>query len=211
MTKKLALSFKKLRRSFLVNKTTLSAQGAPLADCSQVFQHLRRSSDAALDLLKIIATKTPSHIAQMTLPLLFSALPDQAPVREDLEGREKYRTGLSALSRLCTQPNLFETLVVRLSIRLSLLCAPATVPEDPEPSAAYAHALLSTLADVLARKVESGDVDVPKYVERLVPRLFNLAVSGTLVTTGSTGVTDPRVTNVIARIVNLVTQSLSTQ
>ncbi|KAI0251711.1 ARM repeat-containing protein [Lactifluus subvellereus] len=171
---------------------------------------LLSASDAALDLLKIIATKTPSHIAQMTLPLLFSALPDQAPAREDLEGREKYRTGLSALSRLCTQPNLFETLVVRLSIRLSLLYAPATVPEDPEPTAAYVHALLSTLVDVLACKVESGDVDVPKYVERLVPRLFNLAVYGTLVTMGS-GVTDPRVTNVIARIINLVTQSLSTQ
>jgi DNA repair/transcription protein MET18/MMS19 len=178
---------------------------------SKSFRCSRHSSDAALDLLKLISTKTPSHIAQLTLPLLFSVLPDQAPAREDLEGREKYHTGLSALSRLCTQPNLFETLVVRLSIRLGLLYAPATVPEDPEPSAAYAHAMLSTLADVLARKVESGDVDVPKYLDRLVPRLFNLAMYGTLVTAGSTGVADPRVTGVIARLVNLITQSLSAQ
>jgi len=147
----------------------------------------------------------------MTLPLLFSSLPDQAPARDDTEGREKYRIGLSALSRLCAQPNLFETLVVRLSVRLSLLYAPVTVPEDTEPSAAYAHALLSTIADVLARKVENGDVDVPKYLDRLVPRLFNLALYGTPVTTGNMGVADPRVIDVISRLINLVTQSLSAQ
>jgi DNA repair/transcription protein MET18/MMS19 len=147
----------------------------------------------------------------MTLPLLFSALPDQAPGRDDAEGRENYRIGLSALSRLCAQPNLFETLVVRLSVRLSLLYAPGTAPEDPEPSAAYAHALFSTLADVLARKVENGDVDVQKYVDRLVPRLFNLAVHGAIVTSGNTGVADPRVIDVVARLVNLVIQSLSAQ
>jgi DNA repair/transcription protein MET18/MMS19 len=71
--------------------------------------------------------------------------------------------------------------------------------------------LLSTLADVLARKVENGDVDVPKYVDRLVPRLFNLAVHGALVTLGNTGVADPRVIDVVARLVNLVIQSLSAQ
>ena len=147
----------------------------------------------------------------MTLPLLFSSLPDQAPSRDDAGGREKYRMGLSALSRLCAQPNLFETLVVRLSVRLSLLYAPATVPEDTEPSAAYAHALLSTIADVLARKVENGDVDVSKYIDRLVPRLFNLALYGAFVTTGNTGVADPRVVDAISRLINLVTQSLSAQ
>jgi DNA repair/transcription protein MET18/MMS19 len=147
----------------------------------------------------------------MTLPLLFSSLPDQAPARDDVEGREKYRMGLSALSRLCAQPNLFETLVVRLSVRLSLLYAPATVPEDTEPSAAYAHALLSTIADVLARKVENGDVDVSKYLDRLVPRLFNLALYGAAVNTENTGVADPRVIDAISRLINLVTQSLSAQ
>lgn len=147
----------------------------------------------------------------MTLPLLFSSLPDQAPARDDVEGREKYRMGLSALSRLCAQPNLFETLVVRLSVRLSLLYAPATVPEDTEPSAAYAHALLSTIADVLARKVENGDVDVSKYLDRLVPRLFNLALYGVAVNTENTGVADPRVIDAISRLINLVTQSLSAQ
>ncbi|KAH9990918.1 ARM repeat-containing protein [Russula vinacea] len=174
-------------------------------------EDLLGTRDAALDLLKTISSKTPSHIAQMTLPLLFSALPDQAPGREDAEGREKYRMGLSALSHLCAQPNLFETLVVRLSVRLGLLYSPATVPEDTEPSAAYAHALLSTLADVLARKVENGDLDVPKYVDRLVPRLFNLFVHGALVTTGITEMADPRIIDVVARLLNLVTQSLSAQ
>ncbi|KAN0138202.1 ARM repeat-containing protein [Lactarius tabidus] len=172
------------------------------------------ASDAALDLLKTISNQTPSHIARLTLPLLFSTLPDYAPPREDTEGREKYRRGLSALSHLCAQPDLFETLVVRLSVRLSFLYAPTTVPEDPEPSEAYAHALLSTLADVMARKVERGDLDVPKYVDRLVPRLFNLAAYGVLSAQESTEgpcIADPRVIGVSARLVNLVVQSLSAQ
>ncbi|KAH9059086.1 ARM repeat-containing protein [Lactarius vividus] len=172
------------------------------------------SSHAALDLLKTISCNTPSHIARMTLPLLFSTLPDHAPVREDIEGREKYRRGLSALSHLCAQPDLFETLVVRLSVRLSFLYAPTTVPEDTEPSAAYAHALLSTLADVLERKVKCGDLDVPKYVDRLVPRLFNLAAYGVLLAPGSpggSGMADPRIIGVSAHLVNLVVQSLSAQ
>lgn len=96
-------------------------------------------------------------------------------------------------------------------MRLSLLFAPATVPEDTEPSAAYAHALLHTLADVLARKVENGDVDVPKYVDRLIPRLFNLAIFGAHGSTRSIGVADPRVIDVVARLVNLVIQSVSAQ
>ncbi|KAH9041287.1 ARM repeat-containing protein [Lactarius pseudohatsudake] len=171
-------------------------------------EDLGASIAAALDLLKTISCNTPSHIARMTLPLLFSTLPEHAPVREDIEGREKYRRGLSALSHLCTQPDLFETLVVRLSVRLSFLYAPTTVPEDTEPSAAYAHALLSTLADVLARKVERGDLDVPKYVDRLVPRLFNLAAYGVLLAPGSPGGTG---LGVSSRLINLVVQSLSAQ
>ena len=119
--------------------------------------------------------------------------------------------GLSALSHLCAQPNLFETLVVRLSVRLGLLYAPETAAEDSEPLAAYAHALLSTLADVLARKVENGDVDVQKYIDRLVPRLFNLTVHEALVAPGSSSLADPRIIGVVARIVNLVGQSLSVQ
>ena len=187
------------------------AQGTRSLVCWQGFRCSKQHSNAALDLLKTISCKTPSHIAQITLPLLFSTLPDQAPVRGDIEGREKYRRGLSALSHLCAQPDLFETLVVRLSVRLSFLYAPTTVPEDPEPSAAYAHALLSTLADVLARKVENGDLDVPKYVDRLVPRLFNLTAYGVLSTPEGAGVRDPRIIGVSARLVNLVVQSLSVQ
>jgi DNA repair/transcription protein MET18/MMS19 len=92
-----------------------------------------------------------------------------------------------------------------------MLYSPEIVPEDTEPSAAYTHALLSTLADVLARKVQNGDVDVPKYVDRLVPRLFNLFAHEALVATGNTGMADPRIIDVAARLVNLVTQSLSAQ
>ncbi|KAI0258930.1 ARM repeat-containing protein [Gloeopeniophorella convolvens] len=169
-------------------------------------EELAGASEAALDLLKTISTKTPSHIAQITLPLLFSVLPDQAPARDDATSRERYLAALAALAHLCEHPDLFETLVVRLSVRLSLLRPPAA---DPEPTAAYAHALLSTLAGVLARKVARGDTDVQKYIERLVPRLFNLTAHAVLAPADGEGVpADPRIIGVAARLVNLVVQSL---
>ncbi|TFY64788.1 hypothetical protein EVG20_g5838, partial [Dentipellis fragilis] len=84
---------------------------------------------------------------------------------------------------------------------------------DVEPAAAYAHALLATLGDVLSAKVVRADVDVPKYVDGLVPRLFNLfvyaAFAGAESESESESVgTHPRVLGVAGRIVNLVVQTL---
>ncbi|KAI0047844.1 ARM repeat-containing protein [Auriscalpium vulgare] len=164
--------------------------------------------DAALDLLTAISATAPTHVSESTLPLLFSALPDRAPAREDAAAREKYRAALSSLTRLCSQAVLFETLVVRLLTRLSLLCSSGASSDDPEPAAAYAHALLTTLANVLVKKAERGDVDVPKYIERLVPRLFNLLFFSALVDREGLFVATGRIVTVAARLVNLVIQTL---
>ena len=81
---------------------------------------------------------------------------------------------------------------------------------DLEPAAAYAHSILKTLADVLAAKVELGHPDVVKYVDRLVPRLYNLFIYSALAAEERPMVaTDPRLLAVTAQIVTLVTQTLS--
>lgn len=182
-----------------------------------------------MTLLTTISSTAPHHVSETTLPLLFSALPDEAPPRTDSTARARYWTTLTSLSRLCAQSDLFETLVVRLTTKLDLLCFPTVSPpsehpetmtgqeEDSEPAAAYAHALLTTLGNVLRDKVDRRDVDVQKYIDRLVPRLFNLFICSTLAASeDGTGkrallVSDPRLVSAAGRILNLVVQTLGSQ
>ncbi|KZT67370.1 ARM repeat-containing protein [Daedalea quercina L-15889] len=170
-------------------------------------------SDSALDLLTTISASAPCHVAETTLPLLFSSLPDRAPPRDAQAARLKYWRTLASLTKLCTQPDLFETLVVRLLTKLDLVCVPPNVEDgDMEPGAAYAHSLLRTVVDVLRTKVESGHADVIKYVDRLVPRLYNLFIYSTLMSNGTYMVaTDPRLVSVAAQVITLVVQMLSAQ
>lgn len=108
-------------------------------------------------------------------------------------------------------------LVVRLSTKLDLVCTPHTPPETAdvaslEPTAAYAHSILRTLADTLAVKVDKGDADVPKYIDRLLPRLFHLHLFGALsVAEGYVVAADARLVTVTAQIVTLVVQVQSAQ
>ena len=174
------------------------------------------SSDAILELLTAISSTAPKHVSQTTLPLLFSSLPDTAPPRTAEAERLKYWTTLSFLGRLCLQADLFETLVVRLSTKLDLICVPQTnsgsnAEEDHEPTGAYAHSILKTLADAFRKKVARGDPDVAKYIDRLVLRLFNLHIYSALVSEGDyLPATDPRLVSVSAEIITLVVQSTPT-
>lgn len=175
----------------------------------------RLYSDAVLDLLTTISSIVPRHVSQTTLPQLFTSLPDKAPSRTAEAERIKYWRTLSFLKRLCIQSDLFEMLVVRLSTKLDLICVPATgamVEDDHEPSAAYAHALLRTLADTFTKKVELGHADVSKYIDRLVPRLYNLHIYSAMVSNGDYLVaTDPRLVSVSAEVITLVLQTTPAQ
>lgn len=120
------------------------------------------------------------HVTDGTLPLLFIALPDEAPLRESSTEISKYRRVLQLLARLCAQPALFETLVIRLSAKLDILFSRSCDAGDTEPIAAYAHSLLQTLSRVLAVKVKENHTDVQKYLELLIIPLYNLFVSSAL-------------------------------
>ncbi|KII87506.1 hypothetical protein PLICRDRAFT_55462 [Plicaturopsis crispa FD-325 SS-3] len=172
------------------------------------------TSDSTLDLLSTISSTTPRHVEEQTLPLLFSTLPDQSPARDAAAERAKCWRVLSSLRTLCLQPALFETLVIRLSTKLDLICAPTKLPTpdaDSEPSAAYAHSILTTLSNTLSDKVDKGHTDVPKYIDRLVPRLYNLFIYSALQPESNNPATDPRVVRVAAEIITLIVQTVPVQ
>lgn len=168
-----------------------------------------------MDLLSSISAISSRHVKEQTLPLLFSSLPDIAPARTSITERLKYLRTLTALGKLCIQQELFETLVIRLSTKLDLVCVPTNSPlakDDPEPTAAYAHSILTVLANTLQTKVDLKHVDIPKYIDRLVSRLYNLFIYGALISADdSTAATDHRVIAVAARIITLIVQTLSVQ
>ncbi|KAH6916048.1 RNAPII transcription regulator C-terminal-domain-containing protein [Coprinopsis sp. MPI-PUGE-AT-0042] len=170
-------------------------------------------SDGIIELLVSISNVSPAHVAEQTLPLLFSSLPDSAPARDAAEARGNCWKTLSTLQALCRTPVLFETLVVRLSTKLELMCSPSRHPDDVEPTAAYAHAILKTLANVLTVKVLKKDADVPKYIERLVARLFNLFIHTALESDDSRSLvaTDRRLLDAASDVITLVVRSLPLQ
>ncbi|KAL5536863.1 hypothetical protein ACEPAF_686 [Sanghuangporus sanghuang] len=138
------------------------------------------ASDDALAVLATIADRNSKVVEEYTLPLLFSSLPDSPPLRDAHRERAKCWRTLHLLARLCVSAPLFETLVVRLTTKLDIVCASKSDDpdemQDPEPRAAYAHGILKTLGSVIELKVNANHADVPKYIDRLVPRLYNLLI-----------------------------------
>jgi DNA repair/transcription protein MET18/MMS19 len=96
-----------------------------------------------------------------------------------VEGRDKYRTVLDALTELCSLPSLFEALVVRVTTKLDLLSSEELIV-DRECSVAYSWDLLHTLQRVIDSKLEAKHVDLPKYFSQVVPRLFGLVITAAL-------------------------------
>ena len=161
-----------------------------------------------------ITSIRPHHVLEQTLPLLFRSLPDTAPPRAAAGERAKCWRTLSTLQTLCVQSELFENLVIRLTTKLDLICLPSSIAtsDDIEPDAAYAHAILKTLSQTLAVKVQRKDADVVKYIDRLVPHIFNLFISSTFLAKERPVITtDPRLLQVAGEIITLVVQSLPLQ
>ncbi|KAF9069802.1 ARM repeat-containing protein [Rhodocollybia butyracea] len=178
------------------------------------------ASAPALQLLVTISQKASHLIKEQTLPLLFGMLPDDAPAREAVSERARVWRILSSLNTLCRQPELFETMVIRLTTKLDLLCLPSSVSkaasldnQNREPRAAYAHSILTTLYQTLLGKVDEAHTDVAKYVESLLPRLFNLFIYSALVSNEENELiaTDSRLITVAGQIIATVVQNVAAQ
>ncbi|KIY65117.1 ARM repeat-containing protein [Cylindrobasidium torrendii FP15055 ss-10] len=180
---------------------------------TEVLSEAAQSDEDEADILKLLTTitgLTPHHVVEQTLPTLFSALPENPPASTDLVAHAKYRRTLEALKTLCQKAELFEVFMVRLTTRVELLCVPASADPDadPEARAAYAYAILKTISRTLAVKVEEKHVDVSKYIERHVPRVFNLFVYASVTLPGGL---HSRLISAAAETVDLVCQTLSTE
>ncbi|PBK72546.1 ARM repeat-containing protein [Armillaria solidipes] len=197
------------------NLLTDEELGFVVHKANEVFQGDTNENDDESDTLKLLTTITtiaPHHVVDQTLPLLFNDLPDRAPPRDAVADRIKYRRVLTALSTLCQQPELFEVFMIRLTTRVELLCSATDIEADLEPRAAYAHAILKSIAQTMSSKVDEKHADVPKYIDRLVPRLFNLFIYSALTSDGGYVIaTDPRLILVAEDIISLVTQCLTVE
>jgi DNA repair/transcription protein MET18/MMS19 len=169
------------------------------------------TSDAALDLLSTISATSSQRVEELTLPSLFSALPDSAPSRDaDVERQKTWRT-LSFLGRLCRPATLFDTLVIRILAKVDLIMVALPAAHDREPGVAYIHALLHTLRTVLDVKVKRGDPDVAKHMLKLVPHLYRLFILSVLDDqTASNLAPEPRLVDVTSNIIGLIVQASPT-
>ncbi|KAG6865136.1 hypothetical protein C0991_004873 [Blastosporella zonata] len=209
-----------LLRGLITTKKLLSDPelGFVVHSVDEVFQDEEAGNDdfsdsAILEILKTISQTAPQHLEEQTLPMLFSTLPDQAPPRDAALERIKSWRVLLALKTLCVHPQLFEILVIRLTTKVDLICLPASkrdAMEDTEPEAAYAHSLLKTIADTLVAKVDAAHPDVSKYIERLVPSLYNLFFFSALQPELAIA-TDHRLVRTAGDIITLVTQCVPAQ
>ena len=117
-------------------------------------------------------------IEEHSLPILFGSLPDSPPARDAHKDRARYWATLRWLARLCIPAPLFETLVIRLTTKLDLICVANSREEeqDSELRAAYAHSILRTIESIMELKSNAGHADVAKYIDTLVPRLYGLFI-----------------------------------
>lgn len=101
-------------------------------------------------------------------------------------------------------------MVVRLMTKFDLLCFPSQLDgDDIEPAQAYAHMILKTLALTLDTKVKAKHPDVAKYIDSLIPRIFNVFVASAFVPGDRKVVaSDPRLFRVAGQIITSVVQSL---
>ncbi len=161
------------------------------------------------------ANPTARVIEQVVLPVLLEKLPDRIEpignpeersagsavdeIEAELDlAKANIRRSLSALSRLCVAPFLFEAVVVKLFTKLELCCRPSARPTTSveneegkdattvqvqarvlqEANLGYARGLILTLQTMVDLKRQNAHRDLAKYAQTLPSRLVSLTLSG---------------------------------
>jgi DNA repair/transcription protein MET18/MMS19 len=134
-----------------------------------------------LALLQFISNSSPRIIEDTTLPSFFALLPDHAPSKDkDDDAYVRCVHALTCLGGLCVHPDLFSILLIRLFTKVELLMGTDYQDQQTvEDAIGYAHALLKTLYSTIFIKYNAGDSDLPKYIERFVPRVYFLFFNAT--------------------------------
>jgi hypothetical protein len=79
------------------------------------------------------------------------------------------------------------------------------IVDTDSSSITYPHAILGTIFLVIQKKSQTHDVDLPSYIDSLVPTLLNkIIIAATIQGPRSTVLCSPEVIHVVALIVNAV-------
>ncbi|KAF9508163.1 hypothetical protein BS47DRAFT_1350735 [Hydnum rufescens UP504] len=162
----------------------------------------------ALKVVLAISQITTKPVEEISLPHLFLFLPDITPSRNALREHATYRRALDSLATICVQPPLFETFVIRLCSKLDMLCSPMRQPLDDEADAAYAHAILLALKNVLVIKIRDAHTDIPKYLDQLALPLYWIFIRAAVSSAPPLASSDIRVVSLAAKIITLIARSL---
>ncbi|KAG8782740.1 hypothetical protein FRC15_006439 [Serendipita sp. 397] len=145
--------------------------------------------DMTLEILKalsVVAEYSPDLVQESTLPALFALLPEKAQEENDEKARAECVHALMCLENLCLPSDLFSRLCIHFLTKVEILVESLVkvssdgTPSQMDRSIAYSHALLRTISVVLDKKREKDHVDIPKYIERFVPRLYFLFFNNAL-------------------------------
>lgn len=83
---------------------------------------------------------------------------------------------------------------------------------DKEPTASYAHSILQAIVDSLELKLAAGHTDIPKYLDRLVPRLYNVFIFLALCPDRRSDlVSEEKLLRVTGQVITLITQTASVE
>ncbi|KAL4256995.1 MMS19 nucleotide excision repair protein [Pleurotus pulmonarius] len=153
------------------------------------------------------------HLSETTLPLLFSALPDRPPERDAAIEHRLIKRVLAALPALSTTRENFETLYIRLTTKFEIVSFPVSGNHlvDHETSSAYGFALLKALSTSLEAKVAGNHVDIPKYEELLLPRLYNWFIYSAISTDHQFLAAEPRIVLLAAEMVSILLRASNPQ
>jgi DNA repair/transcription protein MET18/MMS19 len=172
-------------------------------------------SRKVLEALAEVANIKPQLILDITFPAFLAELPDtETGERRDasMKVRKGYKEILAAFAQVSTERAIFEVLLRRLFSKLDIVLSSTPTPVASLTIATstitYPHAIIGTIYLVLQKKSLRSDVDLPSYMETLLPTLLNKIIVPATINGPHTRVLCSReILHVVSLIVNTVVRT----
>ena len=163
-------------------------------------------------MLADLAKTKPQLILDITFPAFLAELPDSGDTVEkrdaSMRQRKGYKTILAAFAQISSEREIFQVLLRRLFSKLDIVLSSMSswfISYLAASSITYPHAILGTIFLVIQKKAQSSDVDLPSYMETLVPTLLHRVIVPAAITGHGTRILCSReVVHVVALIINAV-------
>jgi DNA repair/transcription protein MET18/MMS19 len=167
-----------------------------------------------LEALAEVAKIKPQLILDITFPAFLAELPDtETGERRDasMKVRKGYKEILAAFAQVSTERAIFEVLLRRLFSKLDIVLS--SIPSSvaglmlATSTVTYPHAIIGTIYLVLQKKSLRSDVDLPSYMETLLPTLLNKIVPATITGPHTRILCSREILHVVSLIVNTVVRT----